>query len=293
MINYCHLPWLYYWSFTGFPVLSYLLFTRYYRGCGMGSLCIWCNFLWYASLRTDLVRPIRICCTLRLSKSKEIWFGSSALHEILLVSEYRNAQEGGRQGPERCFSIKKTSVVTLHPLSQIAELFIYANNKLCSLKESILWPKPLPHSQLDPDVVLQQLAQLPLISEIKSETPRGQVVFALNADTDFSAVSLLLLHFSCLFKLMCSWWAGSWDIPAMPTTGHAGGVNVTADMWCTAFLEEERVMQKFSSSLWQKTAVVQRCQILWHTRELWEWWQRCWKGCSWAFNRSLQPGVET
>lgn len=96
------------------------------------------------------------------------------------------------------------SAVTLHPLSQIAELFIYANTKLCSLKESILWPKPLPHSQLDPDVVLQHLSQLPVISEIKSETPRGQVVFALNADTHFSAVSLLLLHFSCLFKLMCS-----------------------------------------------------------------------------------------
>lgn len=42
-----------------------------------------------------------------------------------------------------------------------------------------------------------------------------------------------------------------------------------------------------------QTAVVQRCQILWHTRELWEWWQGCWKSCSWAFNRSLQPGVET
>lgn len=77
----------------------------------------------------------------------------------------------------------------------------------------------------------------------------------------------------------------------MPTTGHASGVKVTADTWCTAFVEEERVMQKFSSSLCHVTAVVQRCHTR-HTRELWEWWQHCWKSCSWAFHRSLQPGVE-
>lgn len=91
-------------------------------------------------------------------------------------------------------------------------------------------------------------------------------------------MSLFLLHFSSLLKLICTWWTGSWNIPAMPTTGHASGVNVTADSWCTAFLEEERVMQEFSSSLCHVTAVVQG----WHTRELREWWQLCWKSCSWA-----------
>lgn len=105
-------------------------------------------------------------------------------------------------------------------------------------------------------------------------------------------MSLFLLHFSCLFKRICTCWAGSWDIPAMPTTGHASGVNVTADTWCTAFLEEERIIQKFSSSLCHVTAVLQRCHTR-HTRELWEWWQHCWKSCTRAFHRSLQPGVET
>lgn len=44
------------------------------------------------------------------------------------------------------------SAVTLHPLSQIAELSMLAQS--CeALEESILWPKPLPHPWLDPDVV--------------------------------------------------------------------------------------------------------------------------------------------
>lgn len=35
------------------------------------------------------------------------------------------------------------------------------------------------------------------------------------------------------------------------------------------------------------TAVMQRCQILWHTLELREWCQPCWKSCTWAFNRQF------
>ena len=246
MINYCHLPWLYCWSFTGFPVLSYLLFTRCHRGCGMESLYIWSNFLWYASLRTDLARPIRICSIFRLSIIGEIWFGPSALHEILLVSESRNAQEGERQGPARGFS-----TICSHPppfIPNSRELSMLAQS--CeSLEVSILWPEPLPHPQLDSDVAPDCTTPVYLRDQDWDETPLEQVVFALNPDTGFSAVSLLLLHFSCLFKLMYSWWAGSWDIPALPTTGHASGVSITADTWNATFLEGKRVMQKFSSRL--------------------------------------------
>lgn len=88
----------------------------------MESLYIWRNFLSYASLRTDLARPIRICCILRLSVSEEICFGPSALHEILLVSEGRNAWEGQRQGPARVLSL--SAVTPLPPLSQIAESYL-------------------------------------------------------------------------------------------------------------------------------------------------------------------------
>lgn len=201
MINYCHLPWLYYWSFAGFPVFSYLLFTRYDCGCGMESLYIWSNFLSNASLRTDLGRPIQICSILRLSLSEEICFGPSALHEILLVSGGRNARVGQRQGPARGFStICSHTAPPLRPfIPNSRELSMLAPS--CEgLEMSILRPEPLPHPWLDPDVAPDCTTPVYLQDQDWDATPQGQVVFALNPDTGFSAVSLFLLHFSCLFK---------------------------------------------------------------------------------------------
>lgn len=39
--------------------------------------------------------------------------------------------------------------------------------------------------------------------------------------------------------------------------------------------------------------MAQRGRILWHSGELWEWGQHCWKSCSRAFTGSLQPGMES
>lgn len=143
MINYCHLPWLYYWSFTGFPVHGYLLFTWYHHGCGMESLYIWNNFLWYASLRTDLASLIRICSTLWLSISEEIWFGPSALLEILLVSEGRNAQEGKDKDLQEVFPL---SAFTPYPLPQMGELSMLARSWESLEEHPLAWISPTPSS---------------------------------------------------------------------------------------------------------------------------------------------------